>query len=42
MRHVLLRQCEGSLIATDAFSDQLLNWGGFELLLLNNKFNTHG
>lgn len=42
VRHVLLRQCGGSLIATDAFPDQLRSWEGFELLLLNNKFNKHG
>lgn len=42
VRQVLLGQCGGSLIATDAFSNQLLNWEGVELLLLNNKFNEHG
>lgn len=42
MRHVLLGKCGGSLIATDAFPDQLLNWEGFELLLLSNKVNKHG
>lgn len=42
IRHVLLGQCGRSLIATDAFPDQLLNWEWFELLLLNNKFDKHG
>lgn len=42
IRHVLLGKCGGSLIATDAFPDQLLNWEGFELLLLSNKVNKHG
>lgn len=30
------------MIATDAVPDQLLNWEGFELLLLSNKVNKHG
>lgn len=37
-----LEKCGGSLIATDAFPDQLLNWEGFELLLLSNKVNKRG
>jgi len=42
IQHVLLGQCGGSLITADAFPDQLLNCEGFELLLLNNKFNKNG